>query len=209
MGCEIPSNKSRGWHAIRKYQGTRRRQRTLTGQGWGQRPPCRCRESRALGSVGFPACRTLRTPGDCRAVEASLERGCRVRLPACTTGSSVWKSTPAKGLSQVRLLPILPAFGPAIEDGRKTTRRTRGDGSRVAPQPEAAAPSAVAVCASTRHGPRPQPAQAKAPRGRRHGALQGPSRVSWDHCPAVTAPMQVRCGDHKTLKKERTRVDTC
>jgi hypothetical protein len=205
MGCDISSSRSRGWHAIRKYQGTRRRQRTLTGQGWGQRPPCRCRESRALGSVGFPACRTLRTPGDCRAVEASSERGCRVRLPACTTGSSVWKSTPEKGLSQVRLLPILPAFGPAIEDGRKTTRRTRGEGPRVAPQPASHCPVSGGGLCQDPARPAPAASPSESPSGPPPRRTAGPEPRPLGPLPRCNGPFASSLMRRPTTLKKKER----
>lgn len=145
------------WHTSGNRQGTRRQRRTLTGQGWDTGPPCRCRTSGTLGFCRCPACRTARTSGNGLVVVTTPKGRAWFDSMQTTTGSSEVEQSrkgPDAGSNPAHSLR-LQDWSIRRRNGRKTTRRTRGQGTPVAQQPQAHAPSAGGGQCQTRAPPAP------------------------------------------------------
>lgn len=150
-----------GWHASGNRQGTRRKRRTLTGQGLDACPPCRCRESEAFAPCRLPACRTPQAPGTGTVVVTNPQGRVWFDSRRATTGSSVWKSNLLiRDLSRVRIPSIDPAARPVVErppnagHGPTACTPSAGGGLRQHPvQPAPAASHTPAHCTARGRAP--------------------------------------------------------
>lgn len=122
------------------------------------------------GFCRCPACRAARTSGNGLVMVTTPKGRAWFDSMQTTTGSSE--------VEQSRKRPdagSIPAQALERKNGRKTTRRTRGEGPPVAQQPQAHTPSAGGGSCQTRAPP--APAASPLPphtRGAANGALQGP-----------------------------------